>query len=379
MADPVAEVLPFFGAGRENVSIEDKLQQVFSHVMHEGKLLNGPEVFNFEDRLKKLTGREYAVAVNSATDALYFTMKGLGIGPGDEVLVPAYTFVASADCIIRAGATPVFVDVIDPRDSNYGAPATMDLAKAEEAITPRTKAMIWVGLFGGVGDPAPIESFAKSHNIALVEDASQSYGARFGDHASGAMGDASVFSFDRNKLVGAPGTGGAVLTDDPDIYEQARSLRYHGVVKGGKYANLGFNSQMSSLTAAILSLKMDLHDGWTDRRNAIARRYDDVLGSLPVEVMTWPEQVLHVRHKYVFLTEQRDALEAHLHAKGVPTKRHYGTAVYQEPVFDGIIPAAAEFPVSTRLSDMALSLPIYAQMTDAEVDHVVDSLAGFYR
>lgn len=377
MAEPTAE-LPFFGAGRENVSIEEKLQRVFSRVMHEGKLLNGPEVFSFEDRLKELTGREYAVAVNSATDALYFTMKGLGIGPGDEVLVPAYTFVASADCISRAGATPVFVDVIDPRDSNYGAPATMDLAMAEKAITPRTKAMIWVGLFGGIGDPSPIEGFAKANNIALVEDASQSYGARFGSHASGAMGDASVFSFDRNKLVGAPGTGGAVLTDNPDIYEHARSLRYHGVAKGGKYANLGFNSQMSSLTAAILSLKMDLHDGWTERRNAIAKRYDDVLGSLPVEVLTWPEQVLHVRHKYVFLTEQREALEAHLHANGVPTKRHYGTAVYKEPVFENAIADDADFPVSRRLSDMALSLPIYAQMTDGEVDRVVNSIAGFY-
>lgn len=378
MADTVAEI-PFFGAGRENVSIEDQLQQVFSRVMHEGKLLNGPEVFNFEERLKKLTGRAYAVAVNSATDALYFTMKGLGIGPGDEVLVPAYTFVASADCIVRAGATPVFVDVIDPRDSNYGAPATMDLSMAEKAITPRTKAMIWVGLFGGVGDPGPIQSFAKAHNIRLVEDASQSYGARFGSHPSGALGDASVFSFDRNKLVGAPGTGGAVLTDDPDVYEHARSLRYHGVVKGGKYANLGFNSQMSSLTAAILSLKMDLHDGWTERRGAIAARYDEVLGSLPAEVLTWPEQVLHVRHKYVFLTEHRNELEAHLHALGVPTKRHYGTAVYKEPVFDKIVPQDAEFPVSTRMSDMALSLPIYAQMTDGEIDRVVDGIAGFYR
>ena len=377
MGEPVPQI-PFFGAGRENVSIEDQLQQVFSRVMHEGKLLNGPEGFNFEDRLKELTGREYAVAVNSATDALYFTMKGLGIGPGDEVLVPAYTFVASADCITRAGATPVFVDVIDPRDSNYGAPATMDLAMAEKAITPRTKAMIWVGLFGGIGDPAPIEGFAKANNIALVEDASQSYGARFGSHASGAMGNASVFSFDRNKLVGAPGTGGAVLTDDPDVYEHARSLRYHGVVKGGKYANLGFNSQMSSLTAAILNLKMDMHDGWTERRGAIAKRYDEALGSLPVEVLTWPEQVLHVRHKYVFLTEQRDALEAHLHAQGVPTKRHYGTAVYKEPVFENAIPADIDFPVSRRMSDMALSLPIYAQMTDGEIDYVVNAITGFY-
>ena len=347
--------------------------------MHEGKLLNGPDVFKFEDKLKALTGREYAVAVNSATDALYFTMKALGIGPGDEVLVSAYTFVASADCISRAGATPIFVDVIDPRDSNYGAPATMDLAMAEKAITPRTKAMIWVGLFGGFGDPAPIEGFAKANNIALVEDASQSYGARFGTYASGAMGDTSVFSFDRNKLVGAPGTGGAVLTDNPEIYEHARSLRYHGVVKGGKYANMGFNSQMSSLTAAILSLKMDLHDEWTARRGAIAKRYDDALGSLPVQVLTWPEQVLHVRHKYVFLTEERNELEAHLKTAGVPTKRHYDTAVYREPVFDRIVPEGIEFPVSQHMSERALSLPIYAQLNDYEVDHVVNSVASFYR
>lgn len=377
MGQPIAGI-PFFGAGRENVSIEDQLQREFSRIMHEGKLLNGPEVFKFEDRLAQKTGRAHAVAVNSATDALYFALKGMGVGAGDEVLVPAYTFVASAECILRAGATPVFVDVVDPRESNYAAPATMDLACAERAITPRTKAMIWVGLFGGIGDPAPIQAFADTHRIGLLEDASQSYGASFGAHKSGGLGRASVFSFDRNKLVGAPGTGGALMTDDPDIQEAARSLRYHGVAKGGKYANLGFNSQMASLTAAILNLKMDMHDAWTERRGAVASRYDEVLGSLPVEVLTWPDEVLHVRHKYVFLTEKRDELEAHLKTAGVPTKRHYGTPVYQEPVFSQVVPQDASFPVAYRLSETALSLPIYAQMSDQEIDHVTNSIAEFF-
>ncbi len=374
---PIAEI-PFFGAGRENVSVEDQLQRAFSRIMHEGKLLNGPEVFEFEDRLAEKTGRSHAVAVNSATDALYFALQGMGVGPGDEVLVPAYTFVASVGCVLRAGATPVFVDVADPHQSNSAAPATMDLGCAELAVTPRTKAMIWVGLFGGIGDPAPVRMFADAHKIGLLEDASQSYGASFGPHKSGALGRASVFSFDRNKLLGAPGTGGALLTDDPHIDEAARSLRYHGVAKGGRYANLGFNSQMASLTAAILKLKMKMHDTWTERRGAIAARYDEVLGALPVEVLTWPAEVLHVRHKYVFLTDQRDALEAHLKSLGVPTKRHYGTPVYQEPVFAHVVPQEAVFPVAQRLSERALSLPIYAQMDDREIEHVTNSIAGFF-
>lgn len=374
---PLTEVdeLPFFGSGRENAEQAAPMARIFSRVMASGKLLNGPEVFAFEDAIAKAAHRDHAVAVGSATDALYFALVAHGIGPGDSVLVPAYSFVASASCVLRAGATPIFVDVLSA-DAD-GAPGTMDLDDAARRIDPACRAMIWVGLFGGLDDPAPIQAFAEAHNLVLIEDASQTYGAAWGDQPAGAMGHTAVYSFDRNKLVGAPGTGGALVSNDPKVAKTAGALRYHGVGRGG-YTRLGNNSQMSSLTAAILQFKLGLHPGWTARRNQIARAYDAALSDVSATVLRWPAPVRHVYHKYVFLTDRRAELATHLELAGVPTKRHYSTPLPREGVFAAHIPENAQWPVAEDMASRALSLPIYAQITDDEVQHITQTLHSFF-
>ena len=371
MPGSTAPRIPFFGAGRENTELAAPLAALFARVTQSDRLLNGPEVASFEIRAAAAAGRAHAVAVNSATDALYFALAGLGIGPGDEVLVPAYSFVASAACILRAGARPVFVDVLDA--GTEGAPATMDLEDAARRIGPRCRAMIWVGLFGGTGDPAPLEAFAETHGLALIEDASQSFGAAWGTRPAGSAGRAAVFSFDRNKLAGAPGTGGALVTDDPALAGSARMLRYHGV-RDGHYVTAGQNSQMSSLTAAILELKLAHQARWRTRRAEIAARYDEVLDGLPVTRLRWPDPVHHVHHKYVLLTDAPERLAPALGAAGISTRRHYATPLPAEPVFAAYRDGAG-WPVANAMAARALSLPIHAQLTQDELTRVTAALS----
>lgn len=371
--------LTFFGSGAENAGIAPQLAAEFSRVMASGRILNGPEVPRFEGRVAALAGRAHAAAVNSATDALFFALRAGRIGLGDEVLVPAFSFVASGSAVLRAGARPVFVDVFAPEAAVAvgTAPCAMDLTDAAHRLTRRTRGLVWVDLFGGMADPTPVRAFAARHGLFLLEDASQSLGAAFGPVPAGSLGHASVFSFDRNKTLGAPGTGGAVLTDDAELDARVRALRYHGRGENG-FATLGYNSQMSSLTAAILELKLGHHVAWTARRSEIAEQLDAALGRLPLRCLAWPGDCQHARHKYVLLCHRRAALEAHLHTAGVPTRRHYARPLPREPVFAETVPAA-NFPVAEALAAQALSLPIHAQLDDDDVAHIAGAVAGFFR
>lgn len=367
MLDIGESELTFFGAGRENLALREDLGAAFARVMATNQILNGPDVYALEAEIAEIAGRKHGIAVNSATDALFFMMTALGIGQGDEVLVPAFGFVASAEAVARTGAKAVFVDVYDWGGS--GAVGTLDLEKAKDCITLSTKALLWVGMFGALSDPIPIKNFAETHGLFLLEDAAQSFGASFGDHKAGQLGIASAFSFDRNKVLGAPGTGGMVVTDDPDMNSAVRALRYHGI-EGGAYGRIGYNSQMSSVTAAVLLIKLAHHKEWMAERQRIATVYD---AACPGEPLRWSVDLNHARHKYVLLSDRRDALKTHLAAHGVPTRNHYATPVHQEPVFGSDL----RLPVAEDLTNRALSLPIFAQITDAELDRVTQALESF--
>ena len=334
------------------------------------------DVRAFEARVAKTAGRTYAVATTSGTDALAFALMALGIGPGDEVIVPDFTFIASASAILRTGARPVFADIRLGAVEQQEAPCTLDLADAERRITPATRAMVWVGLFGGMGDPGPAEAFARRHGLLLVEDASQNFGASWRSRPAGGMGDISSFSFDRFKVLSAPGTGGAVVTDDAEVAARLRALRFHGM-QDGESRMLGFNSQMSAITAAALNVKLGHHARWVAERAAIAAAYDAGLAGLPVTRLFWPGDCHHVWHKYVLLTPEPDALAAHLAAQGIATRRHYARPLHQEPVFAAFADAAG-YPETERLAAQVLSLPIYAQLTAEEIARVIDAVAGFH-
>jgi len=365
----VAELIPFFGAGRENEELSDILSVEIARVMATNQILNGPDVHEFEARIAQISNRKHCVAVGSATDALFFAMNAHGIGPGDDVLVPAYSFAASASAILRTGASPVFADIASPQFA-------LNLEDATRRVTPATKAILWVGLFGGYVDPGPIKAFANNHDLILIEDAAQSFGTEWKGTHAGSLGETSIFSFDRNKVLGAPGTGGAMVTNDDEIAAMARSLRYHGK-QGADFAQLGFNSQMSGVTAAVLNIKLDHSKVWRNKRETIARAYDDVLADQPVTVLTWDPECTHAYHKYIFITEDRDAWKAHLKAAGISTRVHYETPLHREPVFQNYAENRLPCPVSDQLSKTALSLPIYAQITDDELDRITTALRGF--
>lgn len=363
--------LTFFGSGQENAALSKEIAELTVQVLTSGQILNGPEVFALEARVAAQIGRKHAVAVNSATDGLFFSMAGLGVAPGDDVLVTAFSFVASASGIMRLGANPVFADVEGP---SADMPVAMSLSDASRRLTPKTRAMIWVDLFGGVSDPEPVRAFAKDKGLILIEDASQAFGASFNGAQAGQLGDTAVFSFDRNKVIGADGTAGMVVTDDDEVAARLRSVRYHGVGKNG-FERLGYNSQMSSLTAGILNLKLNHHPGWIARRRDIARHFDEGFADLPLKPLSWPDAVGHVWHKYVVLSEERAALEAHLHDCGVPCRQHYGKALADEPAFDGV---GSSCPEATNIAATALSLPIHAFLSDIQVAQIIGAVRAFY-
>ena len=363
--------VPFYGVAREFARYRAEYMGRIEAVTASGRMLQGPQVEELEGRVADLTGRSRAVAVNSCTDALFFALLAVGVTPGDEVLVTDFSFAASATCILRAGARPVFVDITKEH--------TLDLERAHSLVTPRTRAMVFVHLYGRMAYPDPVEQFARYHGIALVEDAAQALMARSGKRAAGSMGAASCVSFDPTKIVGAPGSGGVLLTDDEDIASVARQLRYHGQGSNKGFDQLGYNSQMPSLTAALLTLKLDYAEAWLGRRREVAARYIESLSD--VDALTLPADhadAPHTYHKFVVRAESRDGLQARLDSAGIETGVHYRTPLHREPVFGRGVAEDRDFPRAIQAADSVLSLPIHPFLTDDEVERVAGAVAGFY-
>ena len=338
-------MIPFFAAERTWAEHGARYTQLMASALATGRALQGPPVPEFEAALAAKVGRRHAVAVGSGTDALGFALLAAGIGPGDEVIVPAMSFIASGSCVLRAGATPVFADVDDQ--------LLLDFATAP--LSRRTKAVIAVDLYGQTVDPAAAEDFAREHGLVLIEDAAQALGAA----GAGAIGTLSCCSFDPTKTLAAPGSGGAVLTDDDELAERVRRLRWHGRGSG----ELGFNSQLPSASAAVLLDKLGHDARWTARRREIARRYDEV--ATPIGAVRD-----HVFHKYVVRSADREALRGVLEQAGIPTLVHYATPLPHQPLFA----CGTPFPRAEAACREVLSLPIHAYLTDGEVEHVVATL-----
>jgi dTDP-4-amino-4,6-dideoxygalactose transaminase len=357
----VTEV-PFFAAQRTWAEHGARHLELMAGALAGGRALQGEAVAAFEAALAARCGRRHAVAVGSGTDALGFALLASGIGPGDEVIVPALSFIASASCVLRVDATPVFADV----DEHL----LLDLDAAAALVTPRTRALVAVDLYGQMVDPDAAEAFAHAHGLVVVEDAAQALGAEAGGRRAGATGALSCCSFDPTKTVAAPGSGGAVLCDDDGLAERLRRLRWHGRDGSGAYVELGFNSQLPSASAAVLLDKLGLDAGWTRRRRAIAARYDAALeGREHPPVGVAPGRT-HVFQKYVVRGPGRDELRERLRAAGVPTLVHYPVALNRHPVFAG----AAPCPRAEAACAEVLSLPIHAYLADDEVARVCAAL-----
>jgi dTDP-4-amino-4,6-dideoxygalactose transaminase len=364
-AAAATDTVPFFALDREFDALREPILEAVEQVLRSGQLLQGLRLAELESALASLTGRRHAVALNSCTDALYFAFAGLGIGPGDEVLVPDFSFAASASSILRTGATPVYVDIGDDYE--------LDLTHAETLLSPSTKALVYVDLYGRMGDAAVLEAFAAEHGLALVEDAAQTLGAARNGRPAGSAGAVSCFSFDPTKVISAPGSGGALLTDDDAVARTARTLRQHGRSPDGVYDRVGQNAQMSEIVAAVLSVKLAYEERWLRARQATAAAYTDALGALAVVTPERPADREHVFHKFVLRVADRDAVRERLAQRGISTLVHYATTLSALP-FAAAAPHRGGGERAAHFAGEVLSLPIHSHLRADEVARVCDAL-----
>ena len=358
-------MIPYFALDREFEALRDPIMARVEEVFVSGRLLQGPWISDFERELAALAGRKHAVAVNSCTDALYFAFAALGIGPGDEVMVPDFSFAATASSVLRTGAVPVYVDI--------GNDYELDLGHAATLVSDRTKTLVYVDLYGRMGDAAALERFAADHGLLLVEDAAQTLGGVRDGRPAGSAGVVSCFSFDPTKVVSAPGSGGALLTDDDEIAETARTLSHHGKSSAGTFDRVGQNAQMSSIVAAVLSVKLAHEEEWLRARQRVAAAYGDALASRAAVVPERPADREHVFHKYVVRVPQRDAVRAALEQRGVATLVHYSTTLSALP-FAAAARKRGGGERAARFADEVLSLPAHAHLREDEIERVCAAL-----
>jgi dTDP-4-amino-4,6-dideoxygalactose transaminase len=360
--------IPFFGTAREFAAHREPIVRIVEETLATGHALQGPAVKRLEGLAASRTGRRHGIAVNSCTDALYFALVGAGIRAGDEVIVPDFSFVATASCVIRLGAVPKFADIDEL--------GNIDLESAAKLINDRTRAVIIVHLYGQMSDPQAVEAFARRHDLVLIEDAAQAFGGDFNGRPAGSVGVASCLSFDPTKPVSAPGSGGLLLTDDDALADRVKRLRYHGKTLDGDFSDIGFNSQMSTLVAAVLCYKLDLSDGWMAERRAIAGHYLEHLDGLGMTLPLSQTGSGHVYHKFVVRTPYRDQLRDQLQRTGIQTMIHYSRPLHREPCFAGA--GNVGNPVAERFSREVLSLPIHPFLERSEVAAVSDGVRRFF-
>jgi dTDP-4-amino-4,6-dideoxygalactose transaminase len=348
-------------------SIKPEIDAAVVRVFESGRYVLGEEVAAFEREFAEFCGAAHAVAVNSGTSALQLALIAAGVGPGDEVVTVPFTFVATAAVIDYVGAVPVFVD-IEPRTF------TMNPAAVEDAITDRTRAVIPVHVFGQCADMDPIRAVAARHGLAVIEDAAQAHGARYRGLRAGIVGDFGCFSFYPTKNLGAAGEGGIVVTDDERGAEQIRALRNWGERAKYEHAVRAFNMRMDALQAAVLRVKLRHLDEWTNRRRRIAQRYDEALDGIGLQLPREMEYARHVYHLYTVRVRERDGLQKLLAADGIATGVHYPIPIHLQPAWADLGYAAGAFPEAERAAGDVLSLPLYPEMTDEQVETVVSSV-----
>ena len=362
-------MVPFLDLSAPWRELHDELDAAWRRVMASGWYILGQEVAAFEEEFAAYCGVRHCIGVGNGLDALHLILRGYGIGPGDEVIVPANTYIATWLAVTYAGATPV---PVEPDETTYN----LDPELVEAAVTPRTKAIMPVHLYGQPADMDPIRAVARRHGLKVIEDAAQAHGARYRGRRCGSLGDAAGFSFYPGKNLGALGDGGAVTTDDEELAGRLRTLRNYGSSR--KYVNevAGFNSRLDELQAALLRVKLARLDEWNDRRRAVAAAYLDALaggGLLLPAVPGWADPVWHL---FVIRSPDRDALTAHLDRCGIGWLVHYPLPPHRQDAYRDLGYGAGSFPLAERLSREVLSLPMGPHLTSGERARVIAALQG---
>jgi dTDP-4-amino-4,6-dideoxygalactose transaminase len=347
--------------------IKREIDAAVARVIDSAQFVLGPEVVAFERRFSEYCGAKYCVALNSGTSALHLALLAAGIGPGDEVITVSMTFVATTAAILYCGAKPVFVD-IDPDTW------TMNPTLIEAAVTPRTKAILPVHLHGLMADMDRIKDLARHHGLVVIEDAAQSHGAKYKGRSAGSIGDVGCFSFYPGKNLGAYGEGGAAVTNDPELARQMTLLRDWGQEEKYYHALPGYNYRMDAIQAAVLRVKMDHIETWTEGRRSVAAQYDRLLADSRYQPPAPPPDNRHVYHVYAVQLDHRDQVQEVLQAAGIGTSIHYPVPVHLQKAYANLGYGRGDLPVSEAASDRFLSLPIYAELRPEEVLQVVAEL-----
>jgi dTDP-4-amino-4,6-dideoxygalactose transaminase len=356
-------------------TIREEVRAAMDDVLENMQLNLGPNVQAFDREFAAFCGAKHAIGVGSGTDALQLAIRALGISAGDEVITVSHTFFATVEAILYSGARPILVDV-DEKTFN------MDLAAAVQAITPRTKAIMPVHLYGRTVDMKPLLALARDKGLQIIEDACQAHGAMLDTGAkAGASGRVSAFSFYCSKNLGAYGEAGSITTNDDSLATELRSLREHGQSTRYYHPVIGYNARLDELQAAILRIKLRKLPEWNARRLAIARRYNGHLADSGVVVPDIPEGGRHVFHCYVVRVPggKRDDLRKYLSDRGIGTGVHYPVPIHLQEASAFLGYRQGDFPVTERLAGEVVSLPMYAELTDAQVDTVASAVTGFMR
>jgi dTDP-4-amino-4,6-dideoxygalactose transaminase len=355
--------VPLFATSLD--AYQDRIAERLTAVAASGRYILGPEVAAFEQELADYLGVDHVIGVGNGTDALTIALRAMGVRPGSEVIVPSFTFYASVEAILNAGALPVFADV-DPATMN------VSMGTVQAALTDDTAAIMPVHLFG---NPAPVEELA-GFGVPVLEDAAQAIGARRGGRRAGSLGAAATFSFFPSKNLGALGDGGAIATSDPDIAELARRLRFHGSTDKVTYSDVGYNSRLDELQAAVLRILLPELDGWNDARRAAARAYDEEgirEHATPQAVDAGDEAVYHL---YVVRHPDADALAKRLADAGIGARGYYRTPVHLQPALAGLGADSADLPGTMELARTHLALPMGPQLSREQVRAVVAACAS---
>lgn len=363
--------IPFLNLKAQYDSLKSELLPAVESALASGHYILGPNVKAFEEEIASYTGTRHGIGVNSGSDALTLALRALEIGPGDEVITTPFTYIAPAESIHQMGAKIVFAD-IDPKT------LCLDPNEVERRITPRTKAIIAVHLFGQMADLDALAQLCSDRGIHLVEDCAQAIGARNATHRAGSFGAMGCFSFYPTKNLGADGDGGMVVTNDEALAKKLRMLRVHGIERRYYHDLHGFNSRLDEIQAAILRVKLKHLDKWNNRRRAIADRYTAGFKRLPLETPVTAPGNHHIFHVYAIQTDRRDELQKHLEEQGVPTIIYYPLPLHLQTVYADQGWREGDFSVAESISKRILPLPMYPELTDEQVDHVINAVRKFF-
>lgn len=356
--------VPFLDLRAHHAPIRQAISAAVDEVIDSNSFSGGPYVQRFEEAFAKYCGTDHAVGVGNGTDALWLTLLALGIGPGDEVITTPNTFIATAEAISLCGAKPVFIDIDETTH-------TMDPALIEGAVSPATKAVIPVHLYGQPADMDPIVSVARRHGLFVIEDACQAHGAEYQGRPAGSLGDVACFSFYPSKNLGAMGEGGAVVTADPNLADRLRLLRDHGQSRKYCHEVVGCNARMDGFQGAILNVKLSRLDECNEARRTVAESYRNLMGDLPGIILPLEAPGRrHVYHLYVVRVQDREGFMAHLARENIGCSIHYPVPIHLQKAYAGMGLGPGSFPKSEAVASEVVSLPMFPEMTSEQTEAV---------